>query len=89
MKKAYDNWGQVIEYDGKSLLNFKENKRSAASRNELQMPLADYSNASNHQLQLAHLPVPHEQPSMNSSLPISGMYCCLYKIVFPSFIFFS
>ncbi|KAE8710360.1 Calmodulin-binding protein 60 E [Hibiscus syriacus] len=28
VKKAYDNWNQVIEYDGQSLLNFKQNRRS-------------------------------------------------------------
>jgi hypothetical protein len=72
VKKAYDNWNLVIEYDGKSLLSFKQNKRSSTSRNELQMTPGDYSSASDHQLQLAHLPLPHEQPSLNSSLPISG-----------------
>nr|XP_048331999.1 calmodulin-binding protein 60 B-like isoform X1 [Ziziphus jujuba var. spinosa] len=71
VKKAYDNWNQVIEYDGKSLLSFKQNRRSSASRTELQMPPVDY-NISDHELQLAHLPVPPEQPSLNSSLPISG-----------------
>lgn len=78
VKKAYDNWNQVIEYDGKSLLGFKQNKRSNTSRNEVQMPPDGYSNASDHHLQLANLPVPHEQPSLNSGLPITGMYCCLH-----------
>ncbi|KAG4186123.1 hypothetical protein ERO13_A08G022900v2 [Gossypium hirsutum] len=53
VKKAYDNWLQVIEYDGKSLLNFKQNRRSSA-RNEPQTDAICYPN---HQLQLPRLPV--------------------------------
>ncbi|KAL0346021.1 UNVERIFIED_CONTAM: Calmodulin-binding protein 60 B, partial [Sesamum radiatum] len=30
VKKAYENWNQVVEYDGKSLLNFKQTKKSSA-----------------------------------------------------------
>ncbi|KAL4571282.1 hypothetical protein LXL04_018040 [Taraxacum kok-saghyz] len=33
VKKAYDNWNQVVEYDGKSLVSFKQPKRSNGSRN--------------------------------------------------------
>ncbi|XP_047950182.1 calmodulin-binding protein 60 B-like isoform X1 [Salvia hispanica] len=29
VKKAYDNWSQVVEYDGKSLLNFNQMKKSS------------------------------------------------------------
>ncbi|KAG8485032.1 hypothetical protein CXB51_021140 [Gossypium anomalum] len=62
VKKAYDNWLQVIEYDGKSLLNFKQNRRSSA-RNEPQTDAIGYPNALDHQLQLPRLPVavPTEQ----------------------------
>ncbi|KAA3471550.1 calmodulin-binding protein 60 B-like [Gossypium australe] len=62
VKKAYDNWRQVIEYDGKSLLNFKQNRRSSA-RNEPQTDAISYPNALDHQLQLPRLPVavPTEQ----------------------------
>ncbi|KAH1108752.1 hypothetical protein J1N35_012520 [Gossypium stocksii] len=62
VKKAYDNWHQVIEYDGKSLLNFKQNRRSSA-RNEPQTDVIGYPNALDHQLQLPRLPVavPTEQ----------------------------
>ncbi|KAE8718779.1 Calmodulin-binding protein 60 B [Hibiscus syriacus] len=59
VKKAYENWNEVIEYDGKSLMNIKQNRRSS-TRNELQLGAADYSNAV-HQLQLPQLPVPTEQ----------------------------
>lgn len=34
MKKAYDNWTNVIEYDGKSLLGFDQNKSLDAPHNE-------------------------------------------------------
>ncbi|EXB94581.1 hypothetical protein L484_022898 [Morus notabilis] len=73
VKKAYDNWDQVVEYDGKSLLSFKQNKRPNASRNELQMGPSNYSNPSDNQLQLSHLPVhPSEQTSLNTGLPIAA-----------------
>lgn len=75
VKKAYDNWEQVIEYDGKSLLSLKQNKRPNASRNELQMVPSNYSNPSDNQLQLSHLPVhPEQQTSLNTDLPIAGMH---------------
>ncbi|PON97957.1 Calmodulin-binding protein [Trema orientale] len=73
VKKAYDNWDHVVEYDGKSLLSFKQNRRPGASRNELPMGPSNYSNAPNNQLQLPQLPVlPSEQTSLNSGLPVSG-----------------
>ncbi|XVE71792.1 hypothetical protein DITRI_Ditri10aG0180300 [Diplodiscus trichospermus] len=71
VKKAYDNWNQVIEYDGKSLLNFKQNRRSGA-RNELQMGSLDYSNALDHQLQLPRLPVPVPTEQVHSGLQGGG-----------------
>lgn len=53
VKKAYENWNQVIEYDGESLVNFKQTKRLRSSRSELPV---DYPNALEHQLQLPRLP---------------------------------
>ncbi|XP_030456364.1 calmodulin-binding protein 60 B-like [Syzygium oleosum] len=72
VKKAYDNWNQVIEYDGKSLLSFKQVRRS--SRNEPQTAALEYSNPLDHQLQLPRLPVSFtsEQPSADSGLPVGG-----------------
>ncbi|KAE9461801.1 hypothetical protein C3L33_06292, partial [Rhododendron williamsianum] len=35
VKKAYDNWMHVIEYDGKSLLGFKQNQNSVASQSDI------------------------------------------------------
>ena len=80
MKKAYEDWNQVIEYDGKLLLNFKKNRRSSA-RNELQMGAIDYPNALDHQLQLPRLPVPVPTEQEHSGLQVEGKgsyYCkCL------------
>lgn len=74
VKKAYDNWDQVIDYDGKALLSFKQNKRSTASRNE-NMGAIDYSSALDHQLQLPGLSIPSEQPPMDSVLHVGGKHC--------------
>lgn len=81
VKKAYENWNHVIEYDGKSLLNFKQVRRSA--RNEPQTGALGYSYAIDHQLQLPQLPVTisSEQPSADSRLPVGGFVAklrCLY-----------
>ncbi|XVF70046.1 hypothetical protein PTKIN_Ptkin11bG0130200 [Pterospermum kingtungense] len=71
LKKAYDNWSQVIEYDGKSLLNFKQNRRSSA-RNELQMGSVDYPGALDHQLQLPRLPVAVPTEQVQSCPQVGG-----------------
>ena len=87
MKKAYEDWNQVIEYDGKLLLNFKKNRRSSA-RNELKMGGIEYPNALDHQLQLPRLPVPTEQ--VHSGLQVGGKcsdYC--KSLVFKEFSFKS
>ncbi|KAL5842333.1 hypothetical protein ACOSQ3_012936 [Xanthoceras sorbifolium] len=74
VKKAYDNWNQVIEYDGKSFLNFKQTKRSNTSRNEHQIGQIDYSNALDHQVELPRLlaTVPTESSSVHSGQPVGG-----------------
>ncbi|GAV59604.1 Calmodulin_bind domain-containing protein [Cephalotus follicularis] len=66
VKKAYENWNQVVEYDGKSLVNFKQTKRLSVSRNELLTNGIDYSNAQ--QLQLPRQPV--SAPSEHLALPV-------------------
>ncbi|GMH13801.1 hypothetical protein Nepgr_015642 [Nepenthes gracilis] len=73
VKKAYDNWHLVIEYDGKSLLNSKQGKRPSSSQNEL-MGLPDFSNPLDHQLALPHLPmsVSSQHPLSDSSLSVSA-----------------
>lgn len=73
VKKAYENWNHVIEYDGKSFMNFKQNKRS---RNEVQTGQIDFSNALTHQVQLQRLPapVPTEPSSVHSGQSVGGKY---------------
>ncbi|KAM7511721.1 hypothetical protein LguiB_010596 [Lonicera macranthoides] len=56
LKKAYENWNQVVEYDGKSLISFKEEKGSSGSHNELLFGPIDYPSALNNQLP-PHIPV--------------------------------
>lgn len=34
MKQAYDDWINVVEYDGKALLRFKQKKKSVTTRSE-------------------------------------------------------
>ncbi|KAG2689784.1 hypothetical protein I3760_09G155500 [Carya illinoinensis] len=68
VKKAYDNWMHVVEYDGKSLHSFKQNKSLGASQSEVPTNLQDYSNSFDQQFTLPSLPVAvhSEQPSMDS-----------------------
>ncbi|CAO2823010.1 unnamed protein product [Amaranthus hypochondriacus] len=57
LKKAYDNWHQVIEYDGKALVNSKQTRRTRSSQNELSMGAISYSNAIDNQMALPQLPM--------------------------------
>lgn len=75
VKKAYDNWSQVIEYDGKSLLNSKQTKKPSASRNELPVGPVDYPHALDNQLPAPSrlpVPVPSEPSSMDPNMLIGG-----------------
>ncbi|KAJ7979488.1 Calmodulin-binding protein [Quillaja saponaria] len=73
VKKAYDNWDKVVEYDGKSLLSIKQNKRAGVTQNELHMQSIDYSDAPDHQLSLPgfSVSVPSNQ-QMDPGLPVVG-----------------
>ncbi|KAF6168701.1 hypothetical protein GIB67_026587 [Kingdonia uniflora] len=64
VKKAYDNWMHVIEYDGKALMGFKQMKRPSTQ---------DYSPFDN-QLSVPRLPVSAlpEQPTMDSNLSVEA-----------------
>ena len=70
VKKAYENWDQVVDYDGKSLVNAK-----ISSENELHVESIDYGSGLDHQLQLPVLPVsvPSEQ-QINSGIPVGGKH---------------
>ncbi|KAE9609842.1 putative CALMODULIN-BINDING PROTEIN60 [Lupinus albus] len=71
VKKAYENWDQVIEYDGKSLVSVGENNDVADS--ELQIESIDYTSGLDHPLHLPVLPVcvPSEE-QMNSGMSVGG-----------------
>ncbi|XP_059637265.1 calmodulin-binding protein 60 B [Cornus florida] len=87
LKKAYDNWDQVVVYDSKSLLSFKQSKMSSASGNEismgqmssasgngLPMDVINYPSSLDNQLLPPHLPVAvlSERPSMDANLLIGA-----------------
>ncbi|KAL8460321.1 hypothetical protein ACS0TY_031244 [Phlomoides rotata] len=73
VKKAYDNWTNVIEYDGKSLLGFDQNKSLDASHNEPMILQQDQPNSFD-SLTLPSVPpsVPAEHPHVNPGLTIGG-----------------
>ncbi|KAI3444141.1 hypothetical protein Pfo_000806 [Paulownia fortunei] len=73
VKKAYDNWNQVVEYDGKSLLNFKQIKKSSTLRNDLPLGPVNYPNSVDNQLPPQRLPVSiPSEPSMDQSVLSGG-----------------
>lgn len=74
VKKAYDNWMHVIEYDGKSLLGFTQNKSGGTPETDVPTAPQHYINSFD-QLTLPTLsvPAPPEQPSMNSGLTAGGI----------------
>ncbi|CAI9098542.1 OLC1v1035208C2 [Oldenlandia corymbosa var. corymbosa] len=75
VKKAYENWSQVIEYDGKTLLNFKQNKKPNGPRNELPVGPIDYPNALENQLGASRLPMSvQSEPSSLDSNMFAGIY---------------
>jgi len=77
VKKAYENWEQVVDYDGKSLVNGSQNNSSIASENELRVESIDYGSGLDHQLQLPGLPVPvPSEQQMNSGMSVGGKHCC-------------
>ncbi|XP_020578285.1 calmodulin-binding protein 60 B-like isoform X2 [Phalaenopsis equestris] len=82
VKKAYDNWLNVIEYDGKALLSFKHNNK--ASRSETST--ASSCNPSNYTQQLQQVahqqlpaPVSVEQPSIDTSVSVGGISATRYS----------
>lgn len=75
VKKAYENWIHVVEYDGKSLLSYKQTNSSDAPQTEAPRISQDYSNSFDQQFTLPALPVPvpSDQPTMDSSLSVGGI----------------
>ncbi|KAG0468668.1 hypothetical protein HPP92_017996 [Vanilla planifolia] len=72
VKKAYEDWGHVVQYDGKALLGFKQKRAlrtetsSASSINP-----ASYTQQASHQ-QLAS-PSAVERPSINAAVNVGGV----------------
>ncbi|KAL1829743.1 hypothetical protein DCAR_0209112 [Daucus carota subsp. sativus] len=77
VKKAYDNWMHVVEYDGSSLLGPKVHGDSGSLGSGIRT--GPYLGSTDHQLSLPTLPsfpvaVPPEQPSMNPGHVAGGGY---------------
>ncbi|XWS15668.1 hypothetical protein CRYUN_Cryun34aG0021600 [Craigia yunnanensis] len=74
VKKAYENWMHVIEYDGKSLLGCDEDDTAGASQANVPTDLQGYPSSINQQQTLPRLsvPVPLEQHPMDSGLNVGG-----------------
>lgn len=77
MKKAYDNWMHVIEYDGNSLLSSKVHRDSGSLGSGIKTGPHVYLSSTDPQLSLPSLPsfpvaVPPEQPSMNPGHVVGG-----------------
>lgn len=69
VKQAYDDWINVVEYDGKELLRFKQKKKSVTTRSDTAKASTSYpsSYGSTHShKQLTGGPVNIEQSSMSS-----------------------
>jgi len=77
VKKAYENWMHVIEYDGKSLLNANQNKTLGTSQPLAPVASHDYSisNSLDQQTSIPSLPVPVTtgQPSMDPAITVGGI----------------
>ncbi|RDX80840.1 Calmodulin-binding protein 60 B, partial [Mucuna pruriens] len=73
VKKAYENWMHVIEYDGKSLLN--QDKTLDTAHPQAPMASHEYSN-SLQQISIPTLPLPVHagQPSMDSGVTVGGYH---------------
>lgn len=79
VKKAYENWNQVVEYDGNSLLSFKQLKNT--SQNELPTGTIDYPNAAvGNQIAQPRFPVsvPSEPSTLDPNLLSSGKQFCFF-----------
>ncbi|KZV48613.1 hypothetical protein F511_29687 [Dorcoceras hygrometricum] len=73
VKKAYDNWAHVIEYDGKSLLGFDQTKRAEVPENDFRGSSQNQS-ISFDQLRFPSQPdlITSENQSINPGLTIGG-----------------
>ncbi|KAK4254812.1 hypothetical protein QN277_007904 [Acacia crassicarpa] len=72
VKKAYDNWMHVVEYDGQSLINYNQNKTLDNSQPQLPMDSHDYSNSLDQQISIPSLPA--GEPAMGSRVASGGYH---------------
>ncbi|KAF5728952.1 hypothetical protein HS088_TW21G01108 [Tripterygium wilfordii] len=74
VKTAYDDWMHAVEYDGQTLLSFKQNQITGASQIEAPIDPLDFTNSFEHQVALPTLsvPVPPEYPCLDSGPAIPG-----------------
>ncbi|KAG5234891.1 calmodulin-binding protein [Salix suchowensis] len=72
VNKAYDNWTHVMEYDGNSLLDFKQHQGVAASQNDVSSGQQDFLNPYDHQDSLPTISVP---------VPSSSLLCTQAQIL--------
>lgn len=83
VKKAYDNWEQVVEYDGKSLVDAEQNNNSVEPENELHVESIDFDGGLNHQLQMPSLPMSvTSEHQINSGMPVGGKRFCFLESQF-------
>ncbi|KAK9051746.1 hypothetical protein SSX86_028374 [Deinandra increscens subsp. villosa] len=78
MKKAYDNWMHVVEYDGKSFFGAHQIK-APTPQIDMGMGPQNYSNSFDHQLSLPP-PVTQEQPTSNPGVTIGGYDTSRYAV---------
>ncbi|KAL2341954.1 hypothetical protein Fmac_009894 [Flemingia macrophylla] len=76
VKKAYENWMHVIDYDAKSLLNYNQNKTLGTSQPLAPSGSHDYSisNSLDQQISIQSIPVPVPtgQPSTDPAVAVGG-----------------
>lgn len=74
VKKAYDNWSQVVEYDGKSLLNLSQMKKSSTSTDPPLSPI-NFPNTLDNQIPPQRFPasVPPE-PLVDQTVLAGGQH---------------
>ena len=76
VKKAYENWVDVIEYDGKALMNTKsQSKRGLPSRvvDAPAVPAMNYS-AYDQQLSLSTPLLPQQHAPLEHNLSVGGNF---------------
>lgn len=84
VKKAYDNWNQVVEYDGKSLLNFKQMKKSSTLTSDLPLSPVDFPNTFDNQLSQQRLPASVPSQTSDQNLLSGGKILCFFCYITPS-----